>query len=215
MSPANPPFFLFLCQFMGFPGCASWIKWTRAGIWGKGISLCRSCKCYLYRCAYFFTSCRKFDLIRRARTRCLIYGENIQVGKRSIHLVEKHWNSLIEFSECSKQSERFFAKWLEKHSLYEDSRTIADAMKKDRKVRLPFSYLSHFFDFPSHTSARWAKTRYDVCWAVFERVWEKRIINGLVTLLWFFLQDFSTAEYGSISACYDGVSLWQNLEQLA
>lgn len=93
-------------------------------------------------------------LVRRARTICLIDKENIQVGKRSIHLVEKHWDILIKFSERSKRSESAFAKWLEKHRLHENSKTIADAMKKDRKVRLPFSYLSHFFAFPDHTSAR-------------------------------------------------------------
>ena len=72
---------------------------------------------------------------RKARTICILDGREIEVGKRSIHLVEAHGLTPPE-------------RWLEKYELPRDLKVIADAMKKDRDLRPSFKWMSEYFKFP-------------------------------------------------------------------
>jgi len=75
---------------------------------------------------------------RRARTQCKVHGcgEKVEVGERSIHLVEKHRKMPP-------------LKWLKKHGLPEDLKKISEAMKKNRNLRPPYKWIYDDFDFPN------------------------------------------------------------------
>jgi len=64
----------------------------------------------------------------------LLDKKEVEVGNRSIHLVEDHGLMPPE-------------KWLEKHNLPRNLKVIADAMKKDRSLRPPYRWIYQYFAF--------------------------------------------------------------------
>mgnify|MGYP007084757982 CR=1 FL=1 len=69
---------------------------------------------------------------RKERKKCKIDGAIIEVGKRSIHLLEKHNYEVMMPSE----------KWLR-----DGLPILAEAVKKGVLRKPPFEWMSQYFDF--------------------------------------------------------------------
>jgi len=74
---------------------------------------------------------------RRTRTICITDRKEIEVGRRSIYLVEEH-NLLPP------------KRWLENNSLPKDPEKIATAMKKNRNLRPSYRWIYQYFEFPDY-----------------------------------------------------------------